>query len=762
MTAFNRRDFLGGALASGATLATSNLAAAESRQPSVPIPAPLQPGGAAEPERAVSAVDFRYAPALRQTAFCFPDDPHKSLVSHSGELLYGYENRTSALAFPLRVSFALGGMKPPTVVGQQLESPAIPIVRTTLEYPRASIVLTTFATNDNIEGRVDNVIVDVTLHSSDSANIELLIQFDTLRKYDVTEAAGVLTVLNRNSREVLLVGRAIGSPLPQGTLPASFDWVGESGQTQWLRLCHAQASKAGPYRAFFRFPQDNQDTSPVAAGLADPDRCLESCRSFWKSWSAYRPPVGWNAPGQQGRFVEACARNILQAREVRDGKLTFQVGPTCYRGLWVVDGNFILEAARYLGYDKEAEEGLRTTWSKQLSNGQFVAGGGEHHWKDTAIAMFTLVRQCELSQDWTALRELEPQVLRAIAFLRSSQADAVKEGSALGRYGLLSKGVADGGILGPCEELTNTVWALAGLKAIAEAGERQQMESLKDARVFFDQLLAAFQQAAAREMRRYETGFEYLPMVLRNDPQWELPDSWDRPHPQSAQWALSHAIFPGRVFDPRDPIVEGHAQLMRAIAQEDIPAETGWARHQAVWTYNAAFVAEVYLWLGMKQAAHDTFIGFLNHASPQYCWREEQPLQNALVGSYVGDMPHNWASAECIRYVRHMLALEDGVHLRLLAGITDAELAPAREYELNSTPTRFGRVNLNLEPLDRTQGWRLAFERKPGPAPETISLPRNLGGRFHFTQAEGVQTRVDGDRLLLDSTALRWTAFWKG
>jgi hypothetical protein len=75
--------------------------------------------------------------------------------------------------------------------------------------------------------------------------------------------------------------------------------------------------------------------------------------------------VDWAVPGKAGDFVAACARNILQAREVKNGKLTFQVGPTCYRGLWVVDGNFILEAARYLGYDKEAIEGLRTTWATQ-------------------------------------------------------------------------------------------------------------------------------------------------------------------------------------------------------------------------------------------------------------------------------------------------------------------------------------------------------------------------------------------------------------
>jgi hypothetical protein len=96
-----------------------------------------------------------------------------------------------------------------------------------------------------------------------------------------------------------------------------------------------------------------------------------------------------------------------------------------------------------------------------------------------------------------------------------------------------------------------------------------------------------------------------------------------------------------------------------------------------VWNYNAGFVAHVYLWAGLADWARSTFTGFLNHASPLYCWREEQPVRGSLTAGYVGDMPHNWASAECVLYLRHMLALEDGRDLRLLAGVGDFELASA-------------------------------------------------------------------------------------
>jgi hypothetical protein len=754
MKHIDRRDFLGGVLASGATLAASALPAAE-------VPAALQSQPAApkaEPAHGSSAIDFRYAPREYQTAFCFPDDPHKSLVSQAGHLLYGFDNGGGIYYFPLKIGFALRGMMTPKVLSQRLESPTIPIVRTTIEYPEVSVVLTTFATNDPGEGRVDNVILEATPHSTGAVDVEPVVSFDSTEEVELEEKDGVPIVVYRKSRKVVMVGKAIGhaaSVTQAGTSRLDID-------RPWrLSLHRGQATKASPYRAFYRFPQASQDAALVAAGLSVPEDRLKSCRAFWASWSAFRSPVAWTLPGRQGEFVEACARNILQAREVRDGKLTFQVGPTCYRGLWVVDGNFILEAARYLGFDKEAIEGLRTTWANQLSTGQVLSAGGKEHWKDTAIAMFTLVRQCELSQDWSLLREFEPQVVHAIEFLRSLQLLAVSQGSALGRYGLLARGFADGGVGGIRDEFTNTVWALAGLKALAEAAESQKMDNLKAARLLHDQLQSAFAKAAPLEMRRYETGFDYLPMVLKNDPDWNLPDPWDRLRPQGAQWALSHAIFPGRVFDPHDLVVRGHVHLMQAVTREGIPSETGWNQHNSVWNYNAGFVAEVYLWMGMRQAAHDTFVGFLNHASPQYCWREEQPLQDSMVLTYVGDMPHNWASAECIRYLRHMLALEDGGHLRLLAGITASELATSKPYRLDGTPTRFGRVNLNLEPLDRSQGWRLNYEREAGPAPAKLSLPASLGAHFQFSQIEGARSRTEGDLVLVDCAASKWSAYWK-
>ena len=175
---------------------------------------------------------------------------------------------------------------------------------------------------------------------------------------------------------------------------------------------------------------------------------LAEAREYWQNWKPFDGKVSLKLPGPHGDFLVACARNIQQAREVKGGKLTFQVGPTVYRGLWVVDGNFLLEAARYLGYDAAAQQGLEATWQHQQASGGVFAGGGPGMWKDTGIAMFTLVRQAELSQDWSYFRSMQPNVARAVKFLKPSATKPKTDGSVNGRYGLLAPGMGDGGLGG--------------------------------------------------------------------------------------------------------------------------------------------------------------------------------------------------------------------------------------------------------------------------------------------------------------------------
>src|SRR3984957_1919155 len=745
MSRITRREFVSGILV---TSTASLLAPAET-----PVVSPSPPKRTNHPSPNPEAletaeIDFRYAPRHWQTAICFPDDPKKSLVGQAGDLRYGFSKdlMVGMEDFSAVCTFSPPGMQEDPIERQWLESASTPIVHTLIDRPTAKLELITFASRRRDEGRVDNVLMVVTPKQDPVAAVgKIHVQTCHKLKFEVT--GKFLNSKNESLDAPFFVAAKIddelGSPI----------WWEEAGCT--IYLAHGEATRDQPLRYLIRLPQDGQSPAQLTSAFADPDALLDEARRWWSSWQPFES-VSWNYPEKHGEFLTACARNIQQAREQKDGRLVFQVGPTVYRGLWIVDGNFLLEAARYLGYDKEADQGLRAEWAKQLPSGQVVAAVPGEHWKDTAISMFTLVRQCELKQDWSDFHDLEPNLRRAIEFLRSNRDQARAGDSTNGKYGLLAPGFADGGIAGVRSEFTNTVWTLAGLKAVAIAAQQQQMPSLQIAETFYSELRQSFERAAQREMVQHPHGFRYLPMLAHDDAMYRDHDPWNRPRPQSAQWALSHAIFPGEVFDRADPIVRGQIALLQSCTREDIPAETGWLWHESVWNYNASFAAHVYLWAGMRDWAQRTFAGFLNHASPLYCWREEQPLQDALVGQDWGDMPHNWASAECVRYLRHMLVLEDGARLRLLEGISQADKA----YFLQQTPTRFGRVDLALEPTGNGSAKvKFALQGKPSKL-ESVELPQEFAGHS-LVSIEGAKFKSAADRILVDPQGTRWIAIYR-
>ena len=759
MAKFDRRKFIAGM---GLTFGSATVGLGETPRHSSPS------GSSGIDSTAVPAaisVDFRYAPGEWQTVFCFPDDPYKSLVGRCGELCYGHPGnyKKELEYFRDRVYFQLAGMGVPRLVSQSLEAPGVPIVHTRLDQGHAIMELTTFATNEADEGRVDNVLIEVRPNSPSEVLERLVLHIETVRTLTAQEI-GRNRLFHLDSDTGLLFMASDSEPFaykssnPEDT-GHGYVFFRDTGHGYLFRFPHQLVTQEKPGRYFLRFPQEGQPFEKIKDGLSQTNQLLAKVRSYWHQWNPFHGEVTWDIPSPYQEFLVACNRNLLQCRDHRNNFLVFLVGPTIYRDFAIVDLNFILEAARYIGYDREAQESLDASWAAQTKEGGVFANAGPQHWKDTGIAAFTIVRQAELSQNWSYFRDMQPKIVQAFAFLDRLRDKARSEGSANGRYGLLPRGYGDGGLGGIRSEFTNTLWVLAGLKAVIDAADHQGVTGYDAAKKLHAELHQSFLAAAQQEMRQHHDGFQYLPMLMKEDPQWSEAEEWKRPRPQIAQWALSNAIYPGLVFDKNDPIVKGHIALMRSCTQEEIPAETGYMAHEGLWPYNGALVAQVYLWAGLPDLANQVFHGFLNHASPLYCWREEQPLQDSTTAHYIGDMPHNWASAEVIRYLRHMLALEDGSSLRLLQGIRAPQMTPGQPWRIGGTPTKFGRLNLALEPIHG--GWQLTFERGPGSDPAQVRVPASLGENYRFANISAGSYQSNGEEILISPEVRKWTATWK-
>ena len=387
-------------------------------------------------------------------------------------------------------------------------------------------------------------------------------------------------------------------------------------------------------------------------------------------------------PGIQ-KMLDSCVRNIYQARDIKNGLPAFHVGPTCYRCLWIVDGSFILETATMLGRGAEARAGIDYLMSFQEPDGGFQLK--KRFWKENGLVLWAVTRHAFLTQDKAWLRKHWPNLKRIFAHIQSLRG---REGAADPKaleYRLLPWGDIDGGISNtrPEEhkgEYSNVYWSMIGMKAaIAAARWIDDDETAAQWQKEFDDFHAAFQHAALRDLRPDGHGNSYLPIIMGNAL---------KALPQRAQWSFCHAVYPGQLFAPDDPIAVGTLNMLKANEVQGLIFNTGWM-NDGIWTYFASFYAHALLWQGQGAKAAKILYDFANHAVPTMVWREEQkPLGKG--NKEVGDMPHNWASAEFIRLTVHLLELDRGDELHLLEGLPREWLRPGMVTRLNGVATPFG------------------------------------------------------------------------
>jgi hypothetical protein len=148
-------------------------------------------------------------------------------------------------------------------------------------------------------------------------------------------------------------------------------------------------------------------------------------------------------------------------------------------------------------------------------------------------------------------------------------------------------------------------------------------------------------------------------------------------------------------------------------------------------------------------------------ASPTRVWREEQSLRSSGLGQVHGDMPHNWASAELIRLVRNLLVFERDNCLELLAGVPEEWLTERGPIRIEATPTRFGRVSLEVE--TRQDRLVVRVSRAAGleePDACLLRLPRRFRSKVCIDGHEAVAPAPDGlVQLPLDQNGITVEAF---
>lgn len=650
-------------------------------------------------------VDYRYAPEWFQSTTCFPDDYYKTMVGPCGQLLYEYSIRRPGF-FPsagkpngYQTVLFLQADENQRLTGTSLRSAKAPIVEVDWEIPGLEITQQIYSTSASVQShekmqhplktdREDVVLFTVRNRGRKADTINPLLIINS--SLDVQVDGRVVTIDSIKhftlSLEPVLTRKNLGEKrtvihLEPVSVPA-----------------HGTVTFAGIY--------DNGIPSALSQKmLSSPRACMsllpgnmKQVERWWNKESDI--PYGCiKVPDTEiQNLLEASMRGIWQAREIIDGSIRLQVGPTRYRGLWIVDGAFISEATAILGHGQDARSGIEYSFKFQRPTGQF-AKLRDDFYKENGIILWTSVRHAMLTQDkewllakWEMLSKTADyiHVLRQLSYENPFPEDD----------GLIPPGYVDGGMSGGKDkpEYSNTVWCLSGLKAMISAARwLSKEEDANRWQTEYDDFIATFMAAANRDLDEDDFGNKYLNNFV-------YPEH--RSLPQRAQWAFCQSIYPGQIFEKGDPVAKGTLEMMDATLQDGMVMGTGW-NINGVWGYFASFYGHAWLWNGSPDKAVDALYSFANHASPLYAWREEHNPKD-VTQRYGGDMPHNWGSAEFIRLAAHLLQIDRGTELHLLEGIPREWLKPGMETSLDKMATPFGPLTMSLKVSRSGRSARLA------------------------------------------------------
>ncbi len=662
------------------------------------------PASAASGERSPDLrVDFRYAVPWWQTPICLPDDAEKTLVGKEGELLYQYPVKPDNEVlndfprpfpgFQARISVDMDEGSQWT--SQELASPAVPIVRTIRRHVPVEMIQEAFAmtpANDSpTAGRCDVMLVRLQ-NAGD--------QPTTVKPVITIESPSPMTMMERAQQ--VKIGDATRVVFSRSIAEA------KAGGGKRILQMESVLLPAREEQSLAVSITRGKDPRPGPTNLKDIEMLRARAACYWSNGRIPYDRIQVGDPGIQA-LLDSSIRNIYQAREIKRGLPAFQVGPTVYRLFAIADSAFILEATTYFGRSDEARDGVRYLLSLQRKDGGF--SGFPNHWSEAGYVLWAVTRQARLTGDKHWLGQQWPQLERAVAFIMRLRRQASADPRAL-YYRLIPPGFADGGLRDVLPEYTNVYWSLLGMRAASDAaqwlGKTQQADQWRRE---YDDFYAAFRQAAQRDMRRDAHGNLYLPIVMGSKSN-ELP--------QRAQWAFCHTVFPGKLFSSDDPLVRGNMAMLQSVECEGAVLGTGWLA-DGIWAYFASYYAHAWLWLGDGQKAAEILYAFANHAAPTLVWREEQ-MPRGKGDQVIGDIPHNWASAEFIRLVRHLLVLERGNDLHLLEGMPAVWARPGAVTRLQGMPTEFGPMSFELRVSSDGHTARLRVDPPSRVRPEHIYL----------------------------------------
>jgi hypothetical protein len=410
-------------------------------------------------------------------------------------------------------------------------------------------------------------------------------------------------------------------------------------------------------------------------------------------WTAQFPvPAGViRVPDERLQYLlETSARTIYQIRDMVDGGIQFQPGPTVYRGLWLGDVFLSGSIALMLGDTASVRAALEHGMKFQQPSGRFIVLRPSDALSETPVFVAMMCRYAEFARNDAWLRDHWDVVRSGIGWIDEVQRSTLDVPGAP-YAGLMPPGFVDGGISHRTADYGTVWWALIALDHAIEAGRR--LGFMRDAAmwsVLRRSMVDALHPAIRRDMRRDARGRVFLPVAI-GDTTSGIP-------PQRGQYAFLLPIPYAEIFYADDPDIElavsSTLTMLDSTTREGIIAGSGWMQ-DGIWGWLGGIHALAHLYRRNSAQAFSLLQAYADHASPLGTWVEEQ--QPRSMGTRTsGDMADAEAAAFYIQAVRSFIVRERGTTLHLLDGIPAAWVVPGAVTSVTQGGSLFGPVSVSL------------------------------------------------------------------
>jgi hypothetical protein len=420
------------------------------------------------------------------------------------------------------------------------------------------------------------------------------------------------------------------------------------------------------------------------------DHELVRVDSFWRVQSPV-PRGRLRIPDQRLQYLlDASIRNVYQIRDIVDGGLQYQPGPTVYRGLWIGDVMFSGNISLMLGDCASVRGALEAALPLQSPDGQFRVLLPVEALAETPVVLLAVFRYAEFSGDTAWLRRHWQVVQRGMHWISNARGRTLVDPSAP-YAGLMPPGFVDGGISHLTADYGSLWWAMIALEEGAAAARRiGYTEDARSWESLLHSFWVAFRARAPFDMKTDTGGHRYLPVAVA-DTMRGIP-------PQRGQYAFLLPLPYGRFFQSADTlmqaIIRGNLAMLDARTDEGIIAGSGWLQ-DGIWAWLGGIHAMAHHRMGHWVKAMELLQAFADHASPLGTWVEEQQPRSRGTRT-TGDGSNAEAGAFFVQTVRNLLVCERADTLAFLAGFPQNWLGPGKQTVLRDGGTGMGDVSLEV------------------------------------------------------------------